>query len=474
MNQPALSECQKTSQVYRSKSEEIKQQMQELSHNDFKAMIDQYVSALTQQLSQAQWFDAQMPSAQFLMPDLASYTIAGQHDSSSHFTPFIQKLAVKPDSKVIVVGDLHGDLDALLAMLQELEQTGYIDAQHRLIRNDVYFVFLGDYINRGVNSIGVVYLLCKLYVNNPGHIIMLRGNHEYALTSKNFQKRFLQAQADGQDYPAQKTFLCELEQRFADYKYPDLLYWFDYLPLALYLGTPDQDGRINFVKLCHAGFEIGYNPQNFLSSGSSFSLLTTFDRYAGLQDLKQELADSSFGDDVQKAFDYCASQETTGFEKHFQVAQLIDLSSDISAYQMRIGMQWNNFLTHDEGQPEFALSVGRRTLYLGKLATQHILKQRSNDHVAVHAIMRGHQHLDEKIDALQVNSPMLSLIRKQAGVVRQWDGAVYTLGASDHITGYHSFMMLQVKSNLSAWNARHYFKKPQADKFCMRAYPFFG
>ncbi len=178
--------------------------------------------------------------------------------------------------------------------------------------------------------------------------------------------------------------------------------------------------------------------------------------------------------DVQKAFDYCASQETTGFEKHFQVAQAIDLASDISAYQLRIGMQWNNFLTDDEGQPEFALSVGRRTLYLGKLATQSILKQRSNDRVAVHSIMRGHQHLDERIDALKVNSPMLSHIRKQAGVVRQWGGAVYTLGASDHITGYHSFTMLCLKSDLNKWNARHYFKKPETDQFCMRAYPFFG
>ena len=272
MNQPALNERQNNLRLYQSKNEQIKQQMQELSHHDFKAMIDRYISAITQQMGQSEWFDAQMPSEQFLIPNTASYTIAGQYDSSSHFTPFIQKLVVKPDSKIIVVGDLHGDLDALLAMLQELEQTGYLDADYRLIRDDVYFVFLGDYINRGAHSIGVVYLLCKLYVNNPGRVVSLRGNHEYALTSKNFQKRFLQAQADGQDYPAQKSFLCELAQRFADYKYPDLLYWFDYLPLALYLGTPDQEGRINFVKLCHAGFEVGYNPKNFLSSSSSFCL----------------------------------------------------------------------------------------------------------------------------------------------------------------------------------------------------------
>ena len=474
MNQPALRECQKTSQVYQPNSEQIKQQMQELCHSEFKAMIDQYLVAVTQQMRQDQWFDGQTPSAQFLVPDLASYQIAGEYDSSSHFTPFIQKLVIKPDSKVIVVGDLHGDLDALLALLQELEQTGYLDNQYRLIREDAYFVFLGDYINRGMNSIGVVYVLCKLYVNNPNRVVMLRGNHEYALTSKNFQKRFLQAQADGQDYPAKKTFLCELTQQFAEYQYPDLLYWFDYLPMALYLGTADQDGLINFVKFCHGGLEVGYNPQNFLLSTASFCLLTSFDRYAGLETLKQELAGTTFVSDVQKAFDYCASQETVGFEKHFQLAQPVNLDSDVSPYHLRIGMQWNNFLTQDDGQPEFALSTARRTLYLGKLVTQRLLQQRSNDRVAVHAIMRGHQHLDENVDVLRVNSPMLTQIRNQAGVVRQWDGMVYTLGASDHITGYHSFMMLCTKSDMKKWNARHYFKKPDETQFCMRAYPFLG
>ena len=177
MNQPALSECQKTSSVYQSNNEKIKQQMQELGYTELKAMIDQYVFVLATQMKKVEWFGGKSPTSQFLAPNLTCYQVTGQHDASSHFTPFIQKLVIKPGSKVIVVGDLHGDLDALLAFLQAYEQTGYLDAQHRLTREDVYFVFLGDYINRGLNSLGVVYLVCKLYINNPEHVVLLRGNH---------------------------------------------------------------------------------------------------------------------------------------------------------------------------------------------------------------------------------------------------------------------------------------------------------
>lgn len=473
MNQPALSECQKTSSVYQSNNEKIKQQMQELGYTELKAMIDQYVFTLTTQMKQAEWFNGKTPKDQFLESELSSYQVTGQHDASSHFTPFIQKLVIKPGSKVIVVGDVHGDLDALLALLQELEQTGYLDAQHRLTREDVYFVFLGDYINRGLNSLAVMYLLCKLYINNPEHVVLLRGNHEYALTSKKFHERFMQT-IDGQrDVPVQKTLLCELSDQFKDYQYPDLLYWFDYLAMALYLGTPDQNGLINFVKFCHAGLEVGHNPKDFLTSNASFCLLTMFDRHTALENLKQELVGCSFADDVQKSFDYCSSSALSDFEKYLITQESVDLSADISPYHVRIGMQWNNFLTHDDGQPEFALSLPRRTLYLGKRVTQYLLKQRSNNRVAVRGIMRGHQHLDEKIDVLAVNSPMLTLIRNRDGVVKQWAGMVYTLGAAHKITGCHSFVMLQTDNDLSKWSLRHYSKKPEQDLFIIRMSPMF-
>jgi serine/threonine protein phosphatase 1 len=83
--------------------------------------------------------------------------------------------SVPQGTRVYVVGDVHGCIDLLTAM-------------HRLIladaeRHDVprrVVVYLGDYIDRGPDSKGVVDLLIKTPL--PGfEAVHLKGNHEQAL-----------------------------------------------------------------------------------------------------------------------------------------------------------------------------------------------------------------------------------------------------------------------------------------------------
>jgi serine/threonine protein phosphatase 1 len=73
----------------------------------------------------------------------------------------------KKMKKIFAIGDVHGCFDKLQVLMEKIP----VDlAQDTL-------VFIGDYIDRGPNSIEVVDFLANLNKRQPG-IIFLKGNHE--------------------------------------------------------------------------------------------------------------------------------------------------------------------------------------------------------------------------------------------------------------------------------------------------------
>lgn len=81
------------------------------------------------------------------------------------------KLTDVPD-ELFIVGDLHGDLRSLLVMLNE------IDFENKLADSRNKLIFLGDYVDRGTCSVGVLYVICYLKHKFPNSVILMRGNHE--------------------------------------------------------------------------------------------------------------------------------------------------------------------------------------------------------------------------------------------------------------------------------------------------------
>jgi len=81
--------------------------------------------------------------------------------------------------RLLAVGDIHGCLDKLVALVAKVQPT-----------EDDMMVFLGDYINRGPDSRGVIDFLIDLKSKVP--CIFLLGNHEkmflefYANNNSNF------------------------------------------------------------------------------------------------------------------------------------------------------------------------------------------------------------------------------------------------------------------------------------------------
>jgi serine/threonine protein phosphatase 1 len=77
---------------------------------------------------------------------------------------------------VYAVGDIHGRLDLMTALLEKI----WADADALPANTSKTLIFLGDYVDRGPQSKQVIDYLIAL--NKPGwDIIKLAGNHEYSV-----------------------------------------------------------------------------------------------------------------------------------------------------------------------------------------------------------------------------------------------------------------------------------------------------
>ena len=79
--------------------------------------------------------------------------------------------------RVYAVGDIHGRLDLLNLILELLVE----DLERRPVERPPVIVFLGDYIDRGPESRGVIDRLLALQVDPRFEVVTLRGNHEQFL-----------------------------------------------------------------------------------------------------------------------------------------------------------------------------------------------------------------------------------------------------------------------------------------------------
>mgnify|MGYP001809640331 CR=1 FL=1 len=81
---------------------------------------------------------------------------------------FIMTITRMDNQELIVVGEIHGQFDDLVRIF---EQNGYPTAQRK-------FIFNGDIIDRGPNSIGCLMTLFLMKTCLPKSVFVTRGNHE--------------------------------------------------------------------------------------------------------------------------------------------------------------------------------------------------------------------------------------------------------------------------------------------------------
>ena len=73
---------------------------------------------------------------------------------------------------LVIISDLHGDSKSLFRILSEINYKQFLSKELNKL------VFLGDYIDRGSDSLSILYSVCYLKSTYPDSVIVMRGNHE--------------------------------------------------------------------------------------------------------------------------------------------------------------------------------------------------------------------------------------------------------------------------------------------------------
>ncbi|MCK4517321.1 serine/threonine protein phosphatase [Candidatus Babeliales bacterium] len=145
---------------------------------------------------------------------------------------YIQKVTLDGDVRVVVIGDLHGSVHSLLRNLLRLNHDGFLDNNFKLAKN-CYFIFTGDYADRGCYGVEVWYLLTRLKLANSDRVFLIRGNHETG---------------DIKD----SSFNLELKHKYCDENLNNKIYdLFGFLPVAVLIGRGE-----NYVMACHGGLPV--------------------------------------------------------------------------------------------------------------------------------------------------------------------------------------------------------------------------
>jgi hypothetical protein len=94
------------------------------------------------------------------------------------FPEFVSGKPLAQPSRIVALGDLHGDYERAISILQSAR---ILDAENQWIGEDAFLVLTGDFLDRGTDVSKVMDLLMELEKKAPkagGRVLVLLGNHE--------------------------------------------------------------------------------------------------------------------------------------------------------------------------------------------------------------------------------------------------------------------------------------------------------
>ena len=157
-------------------------------------------------------------------------------------------------SRVLAVGDVHGMYEKLITLMDKIR----FDPEEDLL------IFLGDYIDRGPDSVRCLQYVYDFQHAHPDSVICLLGNHEVMMSSYLMQKRvnYNTVIADYADSWLENGGFETLQQlnELEKAKKDELLRWVENLPVKY---------QYQEFFFCHAGVD----PDVLLPAQTEFDML---------------------------------------------------------------------------------------------------------------------------------------------------------------------------------------------------------
>lgn len=332
------------------------------------------------------------------------------------FEPFTQKLLVPAASTLYIWGDLHGDIKTFVRMLEKLHSDGIIDDTFKITQPQTYFLFLGDYSDRGKQGIEVIYTLLRLKLKNPSSVYFVRGNHEDL--SVNMLNGF--SAEITRKFPQEiEPILEALEQLY------------NTLPAVLFVGTYDTAGTCNYVQCCHGGMELGYHPHKLfaLPQQINYERIIELPRLKNFNNLKPHIH-------ISQAQLFLNNVIPTHYVKDIT-------KSEIDPHE--IGFMWNDFSA--KGNTELSWDNVRRGcgLSYGQNLTETMLRSyNAGSSHKVRGVIRAHQH--------NSSMPMLFENTNKGLYKLPWNVPIFTTFATQQfVPEIGCFLQVTTAHNFSDW-----------------------
>lgn len=200
--------------------------------------------------------------------------------------PFVRKLQVQCDQRIVFMGDLHGSIHSLLRNLLRLLSMNILDSTWRICDPKFLLFFLGDFVDRGAYGLEVWFTVMTLIAHNPDRVVLCRGNHEEHSTWSTYQFNLeISRKLTGKGIDPSNGLLDEdnvAKKMFSIFN--------DKLPHAVYVGWKEQSTE-HFIQCSHGGIEPRFDPRPLLmdQSGKEYALTgryfygLTWSDFTGLQ-----------------------------------------------------------------------------------------------------------------------------------------------------------------------------------------------